>query len=121
MLKHYFFIGLNIFYALLLIAGGIFWLVTGDTFGWAMGVAALVCAVIVLCKNRWGYFAAAGWCFGLMRLGLDKYSGVYIEQYKHTAVGLCFLGIILAIILHETVAKNRRKKGLNKEPKGDSV
>lgn len=98
-------LGFNIAYAVLIILGGGFWLFTGDAFGLFMGIAALACAGGVLMRLRWGYFAAAAWCFGLMRLALDDYSGVYEEHYKRIIMTACFFGVIAALILHEQVAK----------------
>lgn len=98
------FIVINYLYAGLIGLGGGIWIYTGDVFGITMGLAAIVCVVTILQRRRWGYFAAAVWCFGLMRLATDEYSGVYAEVWKSAARGLCFVGVVIAIFLHETVA-----------------
>jgi len=98
---------LNYLFALLILMAAGLWLYTGDTFGWVMGLAGLVAAVGILLRQRWSYFVAAAWCFGLMRLAMDKYSGVYPETWKSAARGMCLLGIVLAVVLHETLAKKR--------------
>lgn len=98
------FIVLNYLFAGLLLVGGAAWAYTGDLFGLCMALAAVVCVYGVFQRQRWGYFAAAVWCFGLMRLAMDDYSGVYAEVWKSAARGLCFLGVVVAVLLHETVA-----------------
>ena len=100
-----FYIVLNYCFAALIFAGGGFWVSTGDVFGYVMGVAAIACIVGLLRRSRWGYFAAAAWCFGLMRLATDDYSGVYSEHWKSAARGLSFVGLAIAVFLHEKVAK----------------
>lgn len=98
------FLVLNYIYAALILAGGAFWVSTADTFGYVMGVAAVGCVAGVVMRRRWGYFVAAAWFFGLMRLATDDYSAVYPETWKSAARGMCFLGVALAILLHEKVA-----------------
>lgn len=64
-----------------------------------------VCAFGVWQQERWGYFMAAALAFGLMRLAMDKYSGVYEEEFKATARGIYTLVIPWALWLHEVKAK----------------
>ena len=99
-----FYIVLNYCFAALIAGGGVFWVTTGDTFGYAMGVAAIASVAGLVMRKPWGYFAAAVWCFGLMRLATDDYSAVFPEHWKYAARGLCFVGVALAVLLHETVA-----------------
>ncbi|WP_317932455.1 hypothetical protein [Halioxenophilus sp. WMMB6] len=105
-----FFTLLNYAYALMIAAGGGYWLYTGDTFGIVMGLAAGACVVGILKQWRWGYFITGAWCFGLLKLGLDKFSEVYSgPSVKHLFMGAALLGIVLAVVLHEALAKPKAK------------
>lgn len=112
---------INALFGATLVAGSGYWLYTADTFGIAMGLAGFVCAFGVFKRARWGYFAAGVWYFGLLRLAVDQYSGVYSEVYKNAVRGVCFIGVIVAIILHETVAKETLAKKNEQRPSEDSL
>lgn len=105
------FVVINYLFAAMIVVGGGVWIYTGDVFGVCMGLAAIVCAYGILKRHRWGYFSAAVWCFGLMRLAMDEWSGVYAEVWKSAARGLCFLGVVIAVVLHETVATKNKPVG----------
>lgn len=95
----------NRLYAVTLVLAGVAWFWSGDTVGIVFGVAVTTCAYFVFKQVRWGYFAAALLCAGMLKLSIDRYSGVYSEAVKHTVSLLAFVGVIVAIILHEKFAK----------------
>jgi mannose/fructose/N-acetylgalactosamine-specific phosphotransferase system component IIC len=108
----------NTLYVLCVLALAVYWLTTLDTFGMSMGAAGIVIAWGLWQRQRWGYFAAGAWFFGLMRLAMDKYSGVYSEQVESVIRGVGFLGVVMAVVLHELAAK--RKPEESPEQAGDS-
>lgn len=99
---------LNAFYMIALVAGSVAWFASKDTVGVVFGLALLVCAVLIFKGIRLGYIFAAVLSVGMLKLSIDKYSGVYEESIKHTVSSLALISIVLAIVLHETYAKKIR-------------
>ncbi|MCD9457725.1 hypothetical protein [Marinibactrum halimedae] len=100
---------INMVYAMSLLLASLWFTSQLDTFGLFVGTTGFLCVSGVIMKKKWGYFAAGIWCAGLMRLSIDKYSGVYEDSIKHTVTALGFFGVVFAIILHETLTKTSKK------------
>lgn len=92
----------------------IFWAINAVL--WGQLLSALELAVALLCaacaygvwkRARWGYFVSAALAFGLMRLAMDKYSGVYVDEFKSVARGIYILVIPWALWLHEVLSSNK--------------
>ena len=97
---------MNIVYLGLLTLGGIIWIGHLHTFGICMGLAAIVIAYFLYCQNRWAYFAAAVWCFGLLRIAMDD--GHQFHTFYPSVLKVVYLvGLIAALVLHEKVAKKK--------------
>ena len=106
---------INLVYAVMLIAGSIAWLFQAHTFGISVGLVGLVIAAFLYQRNRWAYFAAAVWWFGLLRIAMDD--GHDFHQGYQSAVKLVYLlGVILALVLHETAAIKPAKPNLDEIP-----
>ena len=95
---------INTVYAVFLVLVGLVWFIQLHTFGVSVGIAAIAIAVFIYRHQRWAYFAAAVWCFGLLRIAMDD--GHDFHQGLQSWVRLPYLiGLIIPIILHEKVAK----------------
>ena len=98
----------NSIYACVLASAALVWLIQLHAFGISMGVAGFCITYFLFKRNRWAYFAAAIWCFGLLRIAMDDgyaFHGDYGSYVKLPYV----IGIIIAIILHEKVAIKCKK------------
>lgn len=95
-----------IYLAVLALLGSV-WLLQLNIFGVSVGLAAIVIAYFVFRKNRWAYFSAAVWYFGLLRIAMDD--GNDFHQGLQSMVKLFYVaGLVVAVILHEKVAlKNK--------------
>lgn len=99
---------INTLFLGLIALGAFVWLLQLHTFGIVMGMAGLCIAYFLWKYNRWAYFAAAIWCFGLLRIAMDDghdFYGDYGSYFKIPFV----IGIVIAIILHEKVAIKNKK------------
>ncbi len=93
----------NSVYLFFLGAAGIVWMLQLNTFGICVGIAASAIAYFMYQRNRWAYFCAAAWCFGLLRIAMDD--GYDFHQGWQSASKLIYLvGLVFAFILHEKVA-----------------
>lgn len=106
------FLTINKVFAVFLTVIALLWVAQLNTLAVAMGISALVIAWGVWQRPRWAYFAAAAWCFGMLRTAMDKdntlHAGV-LEGLKHGLMVFYFVGIVLSIVLHEKVAIKPRK------------
>lgn len=93
----------NKLYVFLLVAAGLVWFAQLHTFGIAVGLTACVIGYFMFQRNRWAYFAAAVWCFGLLRIAMDDDYGFYGDIGSYVKLPYVF-GVVMAIILHEKVA-----------------
>ncbi len=94
---------INRCYAILLVVAGLTWFAQFHTVGICVGIASAVIAYFMWLKNRWAYFAAAVWCFGLLRIAMDDDYGFYGDISSYVKLPYV-IGVVLAIILHEKVA-----------------
>lgn len=105
----------NLVYALVLLLGAIIWVLQWHTFGISVGLVALVLAFFIYQRNRWAYFVAAVWCFGLLRIAMDD--GHDFHQGYQSMVKLIYLvGVIIALVLHEKVAIKSSVKDVDNIP-----
>jgi hypothetical protein len=104
---------INWIYLIVLALLGCVWIIQLNIFGVSVGLAALVITYFVFRKNRWAYFAAAVWYFGLLRIAMDD--GNDFHQGLQSMVKLFYVvGLVIAIILHEKVAiKNQKNQAEN--------
>jgi len=71
--------------------------------------------VFIYKKNRWAYFAAAVWCFGLLRIAMDD--GHDFHQGYQSMVKLIYvIGVVIALVLHEKVAIKTSKQNMDDIP-----
>jgi len=99
----------NTLFATAIVAGSIGWLLQLHTFGVTMAAAGLAISYFLFKHNRWAYFAAAIWCFGLLRIAMDDDYGFYGDYGSYFKLPFV-VGIVLAIILHEKVAIKKIEK-----------
>jgi len=99
----------NTVFATVIIAGSIVWLLQLHTFGITIAAAGLVISYFLFKNNRWAYFAAAIWCFGLLRIAMDDDHGFYGDYVSYVKLP-CVIGVVIAIILHEKVAIKSKKR-----------
>jgi 4-hydroxybenzoate polyprenyltransferase len=98
----------NVFFTAAIIAGSIVWLLQLHTFGITIAAAGLAISYFLFKRNRWAYFAAAIWCFGLLRIAMDDDLGFYGDYGSYVKLPYV-IGIVIAIILHEKVAIKDKK------------
>lgn len=97
----------NTVFAILLALGGLVWFFQLHTFGIALGLVGLITAFFLYRKQRWAYFVAAAWSFGLMRIAMDD--GYDFHQGYQGPVKLLYvIGMIIPIVLHEKVLKKKK-------------
>ncbi|MFT5116498.1 MAG: Na+/H+ antiporter NhaC [Kiritimatiellia bacterium] len=100
---------INWVYLLVLAVLGCVWLTQLNIFGVSVGLAAIAIAYFVFHNNRWAYFSAAVWYFGLLRIAMDDVNDFH--QGLQSMVKLFYVvGLVIAIILHEKVAIKNKKK-----------
>ncbi len=98
---------INTIYWIILVALALVWILQLHTFGISVGIAALATAYFLYKRNRWAYFAAGVWYFGLLRIAMDD--GHDFHQGLQSAGKLFYLvGVVFALILHEKVAVKKR-------------
>jgi len=97
-------LAVNTIYLALLFISGLVWIVQLNTFSSVVGLASVVFAFFLYKKQRWAYFAAAVLCFGLLRIAMDDGHNFY-QGYQSFVKVPYLAGIVIAIILHEKVAK----------------
>ena len=94
----------NQLYAVIVFLAGLVWFLQVNTFGIVVGAAAMIISFFLFRQQRWAYFAAAVWSFGLLRIAMDDGNNFY--QGYDAYVKLPYLiAVVVAIILHEKVAK----------------
>ncbi len=97
----------NHIYIGLLTAAGLVWILQLHTFGITMGLVGVIIAYFMYQRNRWAYFAAAIWCFGLLRIAMDDDHNFH--QDLQSFVKLPYLiAMVIAFVLHEKVALKQR-------------
>lgn len=94
---------INFAYIGFLLASGLFWLFQWHTVGISVAIATVVIVLFLHKRNRWAYFAAAVYCFGLLRIAMDDGNNFY-NDWQNYGKALYLMGLVLALILHEKVA-----------------
>ncbi len=85
----------------------VFWVAQMNTPTVLMGITAGILAWALWRRPRWAYFVAAAWCFGMLRTAMDKENTLHqfdVAGVKHGLMAFYFLGMVIAIVLHEKVA-----------------
>lgn len=106
--KNTFWERVNAVYVASLVLAGLLWCAQLHTFGLSVGLAAIAIAFFIYRRQRLAYFAAAVWCFGLLRISMDDGHDFH-QGYQSLFRGLYFIALIIPIILHEKVAKKAAK------------
>jgi hypothetical protein len=100
----------NTIFATAIFAGSIVWLLQLHTFGVTIAAAGLAISYFLFKNNRWAYFAAAIWCFGLLRIAMDDDYGFYGDYGSYFKLPYV-IGVVIAIMLHEKVAIKKGENG----------
>ena len=101
----------NNIFACALVLAALVWLIQFHTFGVSIGLVGFCITYFLFKRNRWAYFAAAIWFFGLLRIAMDDGYAFHGDYGSYVKLPYVF-GIVLAIVLHEKVAiKSKLGKG----------